>query len=387
MRHCRGAADRTSPFRRPTNNKKTGAITVKFAVNWLFGGQLILNPSKQGENEWSMRLQLNLNVTRFMQTNGLINWSRMGARNGWAVLRSGGPGSVEAARECLSGEDNFIASANVRQAIAADWSDVTEEYVQLVLRCIDRCMNQSTDANPGGIRTIDCLSWRMWSVGQAEVYWEAKADDAVSAVSEMSANVRSIAGSLDYREYNDSDLVSRTDKNSPSMNMKIAKHVRAAVYAKAHDRIRYEVRYDAAVRQVAGVQPGEADGDQLSNFSTFLDFLVDDAHERMSRVLPEINSKSMSGFDERAALVRILTAISYACGRDHLLSYRLISLLSNAGGVSVTQDDALFPVVEYLEKTRTLRRVHSRRREAVRRYVLSQPLRSAFAKLTDNRRG
>lgn len=386
IRHCREAAEQTSPFGKPRNNKKTGVTTIKFLSDWLFGGQLVLSPSSQEDNEWNMRLHLNLNVTRFVQSNGFVNWSRRGARSGWAVLRTGGPGSVKAKRECLSGDDNFIASTNVGQAVAADWPDVTEEYVQLVVRCLDRCMNQPTDANPDGARIVDCSSWSMWSVGQAEIYWEVKADDAVSAVSEMSANVRAIAESLDYREYNDSDLVSRTNKNSPSMNMKIAKQVRAAVYAKAHDRIRYEVRYDADVRKVAGIQSGEADGGQLSNISAFLDCVIDDAHERMSRILPEINAKSISGFNERSALVRILTAISYACERDHLLMYRLISLLSNTGGVSVTKDDTLYPAVDYLQKTKTLRRARSRRRESVQRYVLSEPLRTAFSKLTDRRR-
>jgi len=384
-RHLRQVSELTSPFLKPTRNRNSGVLTVRLATGWLFGGQLTLHPSAKEPGKWNAKLTLNLNVTRFVQTHGIVNWSRLGARKGWAVLRKGTENSVNAERESLTGAGNLISKRNLPDAINADWSDITEEYVKLVLRCMDRCINQATDVNPNGGRLVDCTTWGQWSIGQAEIYWEATGEDAVSAVTAMGDNARAIADGLDYREYDDSDIVVRTERNSPSLNLKIGNRIGAAVYAKTFERIRYEVRYGDKVRSKVSIPSGQASGSDLSNLSDYMDHLIDDARKRLSQLLPELHAKGKVGFNERSALVRALTAISFACGKDHLMAYRLITLLSNTGGVSVKRGDVLFPAVDYLQKTETLRHVRTKKREEVKRYRLSEPLRSAFRRLSENR--
>ncbi len=385
MQHLREVSDRTGPFLKPRMNRDTGAITVKVETGWLFGGQLVIRPRAGARGSWSVRLALDLNVTRFVQTHGFVNWSYRGARSGWAILRSDGEHSVRAEHESLSGTDNLISSDNVRDAIAADWSDITYEYVSLVLHCLDRSINQKTPTNPNSDQVVDLTSWEQWSVQQAEIYWEARGRDAVSAVMGIGDNARTIAHGLDYREYNDSDIVVRTERNSPSLNLKIGNGIRAGVYAKTLERIRYEIRYDAKVRSSAHVPTGKASGDDLTNLSEFVDYLIEDACERLSLILPELHLRGKVGFNERSALVRVLTAISVACGNNHHMAYQLITLLSNIEGVSVKKGDVLFPAVDYLHETKTLRHVRTKKREDVQRYRLSEPLRSAFRRLSENR--
>lgn len=380
--HLRQVSDLTGPFLKPKRNRESGELSVKLASGWLFGGVLKLRPSPQNNEMWSVILHLDLNVTRFVQTQGIVNWTWRGARNGWAVLRDGTKNSVEAQRESLSGTDNLISAANLPDALGQDWGDITQEYVQLVLSCIDRCLNQETTINAAGDRVIYCSFWRLWSVGQAEIYWEATGSDAVSAVRAMGDRARAIASGLDYREYVDSDVVVRTEGNSPSLNLKIGEQVRAAVYAKTFQRVRYEIRYDAKVRSKIPVPTGQASGDDINNLSEFMDFLIEDARVRLSRILPEMNAKAKRGYNERSALVRVLTELSSACGNNALMTYRLITLLSNNGGISVVKNDDLFPAVAYLHETKLLRRVKTKPRERIQRYRLSEPMRTVFAKIS-----
>ena len=382
MSHFRRVATDGSPFRRPSLNKDQDRIQIDLAKGWLFGGRINIRASSEGQ--WhDVDLVLKLNLTRFVQHQGFGEWARRGARSGWAVLRPMEGNALAAQRENLAASDNLISSDKIQDAIGANWADMLLEHVRIVLRCLDWYANEGVYSTNLRTAFVNLNLWRTWTVRQLEVYWEAKGDDAVSYAHTVSKNTKAIADTLDYREYKGAEGVMRTEKNSPSVNVRVAKDIRLAVYAKADDRIRFEVRYDARVRQAIGVLTGQADHGHIANISDFVVCAIDDAHERFSRVLPELTRTSVSGHKASVALARVLSSISRACGGDLFLTHKIIMLLLNNGGISITTGDQLSPAVERLAAEKMLVRARTRRRESSRRYQLADPMRSTIRRIAD----
>ena len=362
---------------------KADKIEIKIAKGWLFGGKLDIQLRSEGEEWREVKLTLELNLTRFVQHQGFGEWARRGARNGWMVLRPLKGNSLPAELESLAGADNLISTNNIADAIRADWTDMLMEYVETVLRCLDWYVNEGHYSRGRRTSLINLTLWRTWTVKQLEVYWEARGDDAVAFAYAVSTNARSIAANMDYREYTDADFVTRTERNSPSVNLKIAKNVRAAAYAKTMDRMRFEIRYDARVRQAIGVRPDEANWSDIRGLSEFIDLAIVDAQTRLSLILPNLLAQPKTGYRKSVALARVLSSIGSVCKGDLNLTHRVLSLLLNNGAVSVSKDDELSEIMEILAIQKMVFRVRYRKRETEKRYQLADPMRSIMNQLSD----
>ncbi|MEQ9519149.1 MAG: hypothetical protein RLN89_06885 [Parvibaculum sp.] len=378
MSHFRQVAGGAGPLRKPSRHMHADKIETKILKGWLFSGKLEIQPQSEGQDWREVKLYLKLNLTRFVQHQGFGGWESRGARNSWMVLRPLAGNVLPAKRDSLSGADNLISIDNIAEAIRADWADLLLEYVRTVHRCLDWYVNGGVYSTNRRTVFSDLTSWETWTVRQLEIYWEAQGDDAVSFAHAVAANAKSIAAVLDHREYTVTDIVTGIDRNSPSVNMKIAKDIRAAAYAKTMDRMRFEIRYDARIRQAIGVPPNELSAGHLPCLSEFIELAIVDAQERLSRILPRLRAQAKTGYNRNTALARTLASISSACGGDLVLTYRVLSLLTNNRAVSVSKDDELSEVMEILEAQSLVIRSRVRRRESEKRYQLAEPMQSAL---------
>ena len=378
MSHFQQVADGPGPLNRPSFHRRADKVEINIAKGWLFGGKLEIQPQSEDQDWRDINLYLDLNLTRFVQHQGFGGWRSRGARNGWMVLRPLEGNAFPAERDSLSGADNLLSTDNFADATRADWADMLMEYVGTVHRCLDWCVNNGVYSRGRQTEFADLTSWRTWTVRQLEIYWEAQGDDAVSFAQAVAANAKGIGEALDHRDYTVTDIVTRTEKNSPSVNMKIAKDIRAAAYAKTMNRMRFEIRYDAGVRQAIGAPPHELSAEHFSNLAGFVDLAIKDARERLSLVLPRLCAEAKTGYNKNTALARTLAGISSACGGDFLLTYRVLSLLSNNRAISISKNDELSEVMETLAAQKLVTRNRVRRRETVKRYQLAEPMQSAL---------
>lgn len=188
LRHLRRSARIDGPLRVPSEELH-GAVCVEIRQGWLFGGQLRIHPANSRLVGRGLELRLKLNPTRFFQHKG-FRFDRATERPGnICILRPMNDRRVQALRESLRFGDNLISEDYLGDAVRADWPALTLRYVELVLDELEEALNAGGGPSQWNERiTFDLHAWNSWTVTAAEVYWEARGDDAVAFVASALEN-------------------------------------------------------------------------------------------------------------------------------------------------------------------------------------------------------
>ncbi len=147
------------------------------------------------------------------------------------------------------------------------------------------------------------------TVVEAEAYWEVHAADALSAVYSIADRLETAAGMHTIRQYLPEvrTMASEGDLNSKAVAIDLTRDVAVAVYAKAHDVVRFEVRYRRNVRAtVARNLTGRVGADVI------MDRMREDAARRMSRITETLNAMMEAPHFDRQALCDMMAAIHWA---------------------------------------------------------------------------
>lgn len=226
-----------------------------------------------------------------------------------------------------------------------------------------------------------------WTLKEAEVYYEFRDVDAALKVAAISGLSRSLARTFNEYDYGDTSERAvpgvRRDTNMPSVHIGLgAENVYLAIYAKASERIRLEVRYKRYPLRACRL-----DRASFTSRDTFVrDVLVDiiaNATRRMNRFLSAYRSHQS---DWEAGLVPLVSAVSCAAsssGANLGVLNRVLALLITHGGLSRCTDPRMQAVIDALVSANILRQVETSLRPSASEFALTPLYATSFRRLRE----
>ena len=157
------------------------------------------------------------------------------------------------------------------------------------------------------------------------------------------------------------------------------------VYAKAHDRLRVEVRHRTNPRRTYGAR---ATNEEYPNRTpeqlvSFLEFVGQQAHERASVFFDALRGRVRAAPPTITRLVDLLDNISQACRGDRDLTHRMLALLVAGGRIVRTEDPQLRGAVDALVRSGVLTRTRSTRRSTPGIYMMAPSYSGTLRALQD----
>jgi hypothetical protein len=340
----------------------------------LFSGFLKLTGVRQGTGTAARaELSLDLNPTRFLAHQAEdADFSDLPIPFATPVTRSPSLGRRLAA-QTLDSNDNVLVG-NDPLVAASDWPAVLATYFEAVRCAVEGDVNLNDGTNNFVQLEMD---WSRPVIRQAEIYWEFGVPDATGFVRSLDPVMRQIAHearTVHYAEPADPPIERRDlhgvscAVNALAVYCALATSIDCVVYAKTYDRVRFEVRYAANVRELVRPRLGGQAG-----LVELLQHTARDAHRRVSRLFQTMHEFRVSPEPELVNLVLFMAHVGTVCVGDADLARRVISLLLNTRGITVSPDgDSAIPseVVEQLVAAGLLIRSRTGLREASRRFAL-----------------
>ena len=124
--------------------------------------------------------------------------------------------------------------------------------------------------------------------------------------------------------------------DASSLNVHLgAQGVQLGLYAKAHDRLRVEVRHHRNPRPTYGARATthEFPNYTLPELVSFLRFVGERAHERASVFFGALSSQASSPSPTISHLAMFVDKLARACGGDAVLTHRVLALLVAHGRI------------------------------------------------------
>lgn len=229
-------------------NRRGTKISVR--SGWLYSGVAFLREHEGGEPRCRLRLELNLNPTRFLQSLGVPNSVErrraiIADPQRWLRISRGGRDTLEHVREAtLDGNTNFVVQPGHRYGQIGDWDVRLREYIQAILYHVGLEVRRVLYRLAGGSmqirRPVDWTS-AIWRLKQVEYYWEFKVPDAVAKIRAVQHSVMSVLLDPEQRRYPPSAGQTR---NAPYVQGQLGRaEIKMKLYAKASRIVRLEVSY------------------------------------------------------------------------------------------------------------------------------------------------
>ncbi|WP_132251343.1 hypothetical protein [Methylobacterium segetis] len=358
------------------------SLRVTFPANrWLFNLQITI---RWQDGLWSGAGALELNTTRLFASAGdTRDLAASPEVNRIDLMRPPGLSPIRALT--LDGSDNFVPNPLVPMAIRTDWPRLTQSYAAAVLDVVTETI--------GTVHDLDLTSrshepllrlppFDRWTLKHAEVYAEFKEAEAPLRVAEIAEHGRSLAALFAVENHGrlPTHGMSRTG-NMPAMKIGLgASGVDLSIYAKAHDRLRVEVRYTSAPLKACRLTKGDYAG-SFTFVENVLAGVRGNAAARITRFLKAYVTSRGSAAPRLTALVTLLSAVSHACGTDLGLMNRVLSLLIVHNGLSRTSDERIQQIVDTLIQSGVLRQGRATLRSRRTEYLLAPHYGAAMASL------
>jgi hypothetical protein len=363
------------PLFRVQSDRTPHTRTLRVMSGWLFSGSGRLHHANAAQGGIAtLVLELDLNPTRFLAHHragaSVVELEAMSPEEALATC----PDNEAPARAAaLDGNDNVLLGT-LRQGGTTlerrgEW---WRERLGLYLRHVEallhaRLVPTMTNALPPVHVTAPSFD----AVAQAECYWELETNRARTVVALLADRLRAASGQFRLRMHLPSveEIEEGHDQNSNSVTLHLGRGIQFCVYAKTADRVRFEMRYLADVRDNAARSlHGPV------NILTILEAAREDAARRMTRIRETLAMTLAPTSFDRRHLMDFLRELLYACDGDRDAAEQLMEGLVNFGGVTQTPAGGIAPpeALRRLERRRIIRRLRVRARGAPR-FVLAPP--------------
>ncbi len=295
----------------------------------------------------------------------------------WRTLRPFFPASVNALSNLLNGFSELLETVSSEDGLPP--SILAEPFDQRI----------RSAAELGDFDALVDLPWSNWIMRRCEVFWEYRVPDAISFVHHLRPALFAVSkdtlatdydlpparpyrepGRGRWRQLRNAISVIATTNN---------RYVEIAVYAKEYDRLRFEVRYLRNVRQIFGSRATQNRfATSFDGLVTMLDFLRNDARERLERLLSALPDVSLRLDNPLHLYSSAIAAVARAGTGNPFAVERVLLLLLMNGGISPTGDDRIDQMIIQLlcDGILVLTRPDQRTREP--RYILAEPYGSAL---------
>lgn len=252
---------------------------IAIEKGWLFrsagfrnGGRVFFD---RRHSRVHFHLTLVLNPTRFLAHQPTNSIPDIAQRSPEAALRQSGTPRLH---RSLDGKDNVLL-LDQRGGRSFDhrderWAATLDVYLTQIRNLFEARLRELHSDDIDSVSNI-----QFEAVQQAEVYWELEAADALTDLAALRNAVLAIAPA------------SRTsycytvgfDKDAPFIKIALTENIELEVYAKERKIVRFEVKYKAPIRQIAG----RIDASSSSPLSDLL-VLRHDARRRIQIIWKEI---------------------------------------------------------------------------------------------------
>ena len=371
----------------------TGKVFIRFRRStWHFDLKITLTYL---EGRWVGAGSLELNPTRLLATAGDNYDGDFASRVNEIDLLPPYPPSP---RLSLDGRKNFIPTRHLATAINCDWPTLCQSNVDAVLRVLSETIgsaqefrHESGDFEPL-VRMPPCGRWAM---KEAEVYYEFRDADAPLQVAAISQVVRGLTGEFSEDAYgaDQRSIVTRVARtaNMPSVRIGLpsvrvglgAEDIYLAVYAKATDRVRLEVRYKRYPITRGARLPAARFASSEAPVSDMLSGLIANATRRINRFLRAYRTHTVGS---EASLVRMVLALVNVAAASQSSSgevdsgtlRRVMTLLIAHGGMSRSENPAIQQVIDALVLSRVLQRVDLTLRPTASEFTVSPAYSDTF---------
>ncbi|MFX4223492.1 MAG: hypothetical protein ACMVO3_22470 [Thalassobaculum sp.] len=372
------AFGRSSVFRRSgpiaAGSRNRFQVPTGVSSPWLFSGEISFNGRGPRMNA-SIRLWLN--PIRFAAHRGLgLDQVRdMPA----AEALSADPRRETAIRNwSLDRSDNMVPAQMA--AHPSDWIEYAGVYFGKVRDLIDAEIGAAL-ASADMTRQLAEGRWGDVVVPEAEVAWEFRQPQALSAVHAFIPRLRAVAQALEVTVYETgrsshssqaTGIRHRTRHNAVQAAVSVLGEDKSAIevafYAKEHDRLRLEVRYQRNLRQMLRSRLVGIPRD-FASLPDYLAAVREDGADRLNRVLGAADLVPERADDDVASYFDLAGKVAEACeGRSDLVA-QVLELLTVHGGLSAINEE-LSVISHRLARLGVLRQSSTRLRSRERRYAL-----------------
>lgn len=322
-----------------------------------------VRPKRPAENASGMRLKLflSLNPTRFLQAhhvpNSLADRQAMEA-DPLEALRIGfrtGSALGDASDQTLDAQTNFLAHEPLSYGRVGNWDIRLCEYIDLVLAGIENEIDRVSQRLVGRTPRVH-LRNAEWHLKQIEYYWEFRTPDAIQKIASVATTVRRL-----LRDGYEADFPPKvgSERNAPyvSGSMDHA-DIRAKLYAKSAQVVRFEVAYDRTPFDALRQRPALARRGDIDHVVQLAGLVSEDAQLRAQRFWAHFWLRhDRPGVASPDRLIALMAAISAASDGTRMDSSALLSLLlHNDGGEPLEAGRNANDPVKRLFRQRVLRR-------------------------------
>lgn len=372
---------------------------------WHFTGTIhFKRPQSGGAFASDIVFDLELNPTRFF-ANRPYEVTELGTLLPEEVLRRDGG---RLAPPTLDGKDNMLSPERMR-AVLPGYQSATV-YIMLVIEFIVRRLGSATDRyavespssrRDDAPRDYDIvLNQRgtVLTIPYAEVYWEYTCRDAVSLVHRLYPRLRAKVMHSTLGDHGNPAQGERrgryldypnleTENNAITTRIGLGhESIELAAYAKATERIRFEVRFLENVRQLMGSRGTSREiGRGIDHLPVLLEEVVMNAHRRFSTLFTTLGDIQHEEGRSFPTLTRFYQHLFAATNGNGDMASDLASLLASIGGVSLSGDAVFDAAVRELVDRRVLQAPHATLRPRTEKYELTPEYRQTLLDLFPHR--
>ncbi|MDR3463680.1 MAG: hypothetical protein P4L76_15330 [Beijerinckiaceae bacterium] len=366
----RRALERNGSFRVA---RRGAQIIIEFRNDWQFGLKLYLSFV---DGTWKASGSLDLNAMRLFGASGGEGLSVVDP----TFLRKEPPTVFTT----LDNNDNFVPDEHLRLATVCKWPAYFASYVDAVCSVV---ANELSHEFGRGSCFISLGTPGLWSLSAAELCFEFYVENAIEKMATIASASRALASDFAETEYalSYSTVVTHGHREwAPFVQFGAgSKLVDEAVYAKAFDRLRLEIRYKRHPTRAIRINKSAIAGEDDYLVQLFT-ALSENATARANRFLKAYR-RSVSGTE--ANLVPLVTAL-YQISRTMTGrlqdTNKILTQLIQHGGISHSTDPDVQSAITELVRNNVLMPSDLSLRPNRRRYILKPRYSHVFEVLRDS---
>lgn len=356
-------------------------IELRIRIGWLFGGKMTIQPAP-GQFRRRVEVHLTVNPTRFAAYTARFQASSVAELAQYPAQELLWDDPVQRAaleQQTLDGDQNFIPHSGWMTAVTRNWGDLLQLYLSAIKQVIETDFAERAAAlpNDGLALTLNDPCGVPLRLKHVETHWEFGAADALLAFAGLERWLVAAAPNITQTER--VDYLAGRDHAARWIKFKARQGVQIAAYAKAHTRLRLEVRHHARDGRTIG--QGLPPALQFSSTTTLLERferLRVDAADKINFLLSHAQLTSLvQSAATGDAFAAVLSEVSRACASQRRLLPAVFSQLVASSSVDAARPSNLFNVCEALRRSGILQRATVVARSRSARFLLTEPYRSA----------